>query len=285
MENDYRQKIIKSIKILPTLPFVLHKIIQVIDDPKSSAEDLKKTIIKDQSISAKILSLANSAFYGMPNQVTDLTRAIVVLGFNTVVDVAMSVSVSKLFGKGESQEFDKSEFWVYSVATGEAAKMVADKLNIRQTEYAYLLGLLHDLGKVILSNFFEKEYDDIVFNTRANNVPLIKEEKKVFGFDHTDAARMLGTKWKLPDKILIPIAFHHQLDKLPVKYKKEIFLIHLSEYVTRESEIGFNGDPTSLRLNWDIAHEYNIKDNDVKEMVQNLLDDKDKIYKFTEIIV
>ena len=225
MDEDYKKQVIQKIKILPTLPFVLDRIIQVMDDPKSSATDLKDTIIKDQSISAKILSLANSAFYGMPNKVTDLTRAIVVLGFNTVVDVAMSVSVTKIFGGDSSLEFDKKEFWTYSVGCAEAAKLIAEKVNIRQAEYAYLLGLLHDLGKVILSNFFVEEYDEAVINAKLNNKPLSDEEINIFGFDHTEASRVLGLKWKLPDKILTPIVFHHNADNLPVAFKKEIMMI------------------------------------------------------------
>lgn len=285
MNEDYKKQVIQKIKILPTLPFVLDRIIQVMDDPKSSAADLKDTIIKDQSISAKILSLANSAFYGMPNKVTDLTRAIVVLGFNTVVDVAMSVSVTKIFGGDSSLEFDKKEFWTYSVSCAEAAKLVAEKINIRQAEYAYLLGLLHDLGKVILSNFFVEEYDEAVINAKLNNSSLTEEEINIFGFDHTEAARVLGLKWKLPDKILTPIVFHHDLNKIPVAFKKEIMMIHLSEYITKQAEIGNNGESIEFKLNFGLVSEFKIRDNEINEMIEKIINLKEKIYNFTEILL
>ena len=197
----------------------------------------------------------------------------------------MSVSVTKIFGGDSSLEFDKKEFWTYSVGCAEAAKLIAEKVNIRQAEYAYLLGLLHDLGKVILSNFFVEEYDEAVINAKLNNKPLSDEEINIFGFDHTEASRVLGLKWKLPDKILTPIVFHHNADNLPVAFKKEIMMIHLAEYITKKAEIGGNGDPLEFKLNFGLVSEFKIRDSEINEMAEQIINLKEKIYNFTEILL
>ena len=142
-----------------------------------------------------------------------------------------------------------------------------------------------DLGKVILSNFFVEEYDEAVINAKLNNISLIDEEINIFGFDHTEASRVLGLKWKLPDKILTPIVFHHNADNLPVAFKKEIMMIHLAEYITKKAEIGGNGDPLEFKLNFGLVSEFKIRDSEINEMTEQIINLKEKIYNFTEILL
>ena len=183
MEIDQKRILIQRIKILPTIPVIFHRILQCTEDPKSSASDLKETILKDQSISAKILNLANSAYYGYMKKVEDITQAIVILGFDTIIDVAVSVSVLKAFNDIRIEVFEKEKFWMHSLATAETSKLISKYLQEKSLEVYFIIGLLHDIGKVILSYFFSEDYDTVIFDTRVSNSYVYESEKKVFGFD------------------------------------------------------------------------------------------------------
>ena len=229
--------------MLPAMPFVLSKIMECVDDPLSSAADLKRIILEDQAITAKVLSLANSAAYGQEKRVTDVARAVVIVGFHTVYQLAAGASLANSLGKDlTSSELDLFEFWKYSVACGESARRVAEISGYGAKEQAYMFGLLHDLGKLILLRLFKAEYEDVLFMARAEGQPLHEAELARFEFDHTDAGRWLGQQWKLPGKILPAITFHHTLNRVPEEAAREIFLCHVAEYLARTARVGQNGD-------------------------------------------
>jgi len=284
MESDQKRRFIQKITILPTIPVVFYKIIQCADDPKSSASDLKNTILNDQSISAKVLNLANSAYYGFMKQVKDVTQAIVVLGFDTVVDVAISVSILKAFEGIKSEEFDKEKFWIHSLAAAETAKLIGKKKNLGSLEFYFVLGLLHDIGKVILSNFFTDDYDTALLDARASDSYIRESEKKIFGFDHTDAGGWLGEKWKFPNRIILPIRFHHQIEKLPADFNEEIYITYLANYLASVSEIGFSGNYKEPFLNEIVLTKLSFNNDDVTALTKQLKKLTPKIETFFEAL-
>jgi len=284
MDSEKKRRFIQKITILPTIPVVFYKIIQCADDPNSSASDLKETILNDQSICAKVLNLANSAYYGFMKEVKDVTQAIVILGFDTVVDVAISVSILKAFEGIKSDEFNKEQFWMHSLATAEAAKLIAKNLEKKTLEVYFVLGLLHDIGKVILANFFAEDYDTVVLDARASSSLIYESEKKVFSFDHTDAGGWLSEKWKFPDRIILPIRFHHQVEKIPPDFNDEIYITYLSNIVAKRCGIGFGGDYADHVLNRDVMRKLKLKDKDISTFTSDLSKLKGKIESFFEAL-
>jgi len=284
MEVSEKKKFIQQIKMLPTIPFVFHRIIECTEDPNSSAADLKETILNDQSISAKVLSLANSAFYGYPKKVTDITRGIVILGFDTVVDVAISVSILKIFSGKSTEEFDKDNFWLHALASGEAARLLSKMIGGKELELSFITGLLHDIGKVILSNFFPEDYDTAVFNSKASGNDLHVSEKKLFGFDHTDAGSWLGLKWKLPNKIIHPIQFHHNLGNIPVEHTSEIFLAEFGNFLAKKNNLGNSGYDSKAFLHPRIVSEFKLSSRKIDELSEKLVSKKGEMEAFMEVM-
>lgn len=238
-----QRRAIQKIALLPSIPVVLQKIIETSGDPNASAHDLQETLMKDQSICAAILKLANSAYYGYAREVDDIERAVVIIGFNTSVSVAISVSVLKsLSGKSEAKEFNKEEFWKHTIAVGETARIFARLINYEFVSRAYITGLVHDIGKVVLSFLNSTDFDDAVFECRAVEKPLYDCEKDFFGFDHQDAGKWLGERWHLPESIIAGIKYHHHLEGCPDEFLNEALIVHAANRLVKSVKFGNSGN-------------------------------------------
>ncbi|MCP4726633.1 MAG: HDOD domain-containing protein [bacterium] len=242
MESEIRNEIVQSIKRLPTLPIIFEKILDTIDDPRSSAAELQETIKNDQSITAKVLNMANSAYYGYTKQVSDLTRAVVILGFDMVKNIALSVSVFNLFPSGEEDTgFDREQFWLHSIATGYLGKIIAEECRFYEPDKAFISCLLHDIGKVVLDCYFEKKYVDTVKIKNLQKTSLREAEEKVFGCSHTDVGYWLGEKWNFPEELLESIKNHHNPEISAKRHSQLTHLTYLANIMCQEEEIGIGG--------------------------------------------
>src|SRR6185295_7476712 len=155
------KRITDSLISLPTLPTVIAKMLELVDNPKTSASSLANLISRDQVLTAKILKLANSSFYAFPRQIATVKLALVVLGFENVKEMALSLSVLNSF-KGENNKyFDTSLFWQHSIAVGAATRMLARETCYRLAGEAFVAGLLHDIGKIVLNQYLPKEFGQI----------------------------------------------------------------------------------------------------------------------------
>jgi len=248
------KKITQSIIGLPTLPTVITQMIGLIDNPKTSARDVSRLIATDQALTAKILKLANSAFYGFPREISTVNHAVVVLGFETVKSLGLSVSVLERFaGRSGDTSFDRQKFWEHSIACGVAARMLADKLRYRVQGEAFAAGILHDIGKLILSQYFADEFTEILELVRTQDLYIGKAEEAVLGVTHAEVGNWLAEKWNLPRQLVEAIAFHHAPGRL-YRGAELPSLIHLADFLCRRESIGDGGghrlptlDPASLR--------------------------------------
>lgn len=229
------QKIIQDLGQIPTMPTIAAKVMQIVNDAHSSAEDVAKFISKDIALTSKVLRLANSAFYGIPRSISSVNSAIVILGFNTIRSLVLSASVLKVFPqKPGAAAFDRKAFWKHSFMVGIAARMVAQayrKHKLVDVEMAFSAGLLHDIGKLILEQFAEKEYQTVVKAALEKNLPLHVVEKAVLGLDHAEVSGMLVDKWQMPVELKNPIRMHH----MPLEEKElpeMAAIIHLANHLT-----------------------------------------------------
>ena len=148
------KRILSKTKDLPTLPAVVAKVMKAVSNPMATAGDLNGIISTDQALTSKVLRLANSAYYGFPQEITNITQAVTILGFNTIRNLALSVSVHKmLFASREKELFSHRDFWKHSVATAVAAKMLANQTGYKSEENAFTAGLMHDIGKNVFDQF------------------------------------------------------------------------------------------------------------------------------------
>jgi putative nucleotidyltransferase with HDIG domain len=195
------------------MPTIAAKVMQIVNDPHSSAEDVAKFISRDVALTSKVLRLANSAFYGIPRTISSVNSAIVILGFNTIRSLVLSASVLKVFpAKPGLVAFDRKAFWKHSFMVGIASRMVAQiyrRKKLVDMETAFSAGLLHDVGKIILEQFSNDDYLPVLKAAKERALPLVMVEKSMLGMSHADVSGMLVDKWQMPNELKVPIVNHH----------------------------------------------------------------------------
>ena len=251
------RKITESIIGLPTLPTVVTQMISLIDNPKTAASEVARLISTDQALTAKMLKLANSPFYGFPREISTVQMAVVVLGFETVKSLGLSVSVLERFagGSNNNSQFDRQKFWEHSIACGVAAKMLATKLRYRVPGEAFAAGILHDIGRLIFSQYFPEGFVEVLQITRQEDIYIGKAEERVLGVSHAQVGSWLAEKWNLPKQLEDAIAFHHAPGRLEQEHSAALpALVHLADFLCRRERIGDGGgeklpslDPAALR--------------------------------------
>ncbi len=276
------EEVLKKIEQLPTLPMVVTRIMQMVENPKTSAADITKVISLDPALTVKILKLVNSAYYGFPKKITTITHAIMILGFEDVKNIALSVSVFDMF-KGDSVEggFDRVAFWQHSISVGVCAKLLAKRLRHKDPEEAFIAGLLHDIGKIILDQFFHEELVQILREVREKNTLFINAERTLFGMDHTEIGRIVARKWGLPNEIVDCISAHHdptaseELDIL-------VSIVHASDIFTRINKIGSGGDDLVPQLKKEAWTKLKLQPTDLKKIYEELHVEVEKASAFLE---
>lgn len=208
----YYKKVIESIDNLPAFPAIVSKLIKVVNSPDSSAEDASRLIEKDPGLTSKMIRLANSAFYGIPRSISSVSSAVVILGFNTIRSLVLSASVMKMFSGPQKSVIDKEKFWMHSITTAMAAKIIVRHfINVRMMdpESAFCSGILHDIGKLIFNEYMGKEYAEAYKFAIQNNISLLDAEKRVLGVNHAEIGKIISDKWALPLDLEYSLVYHH----------------------------------------------------------------------------
>lgn len=210
---DQEKKLRRFIDRMPSLSTTVTKVLEVCNQPNTSANDLNRVISLDPVLTGQVLRLINSAYYSLPNQIGSLTRAIIMLGVNTIKNLALSTAVLGAVGREDSfQSLNMDDFWTHSLGVGVMAKALATRQGVikqLQDEY-FVAGLLHDLGKIPLNACFPAEYRQVLDLAADQRIPLERAEESVLGIDHGRVGRMIGDKWQLNADLVELLAGHHQ---------------------------------------------------------------------------
>ncbi len=235
------KRITESVLTLPTLPTVVSKMIEMVDNPKTSAASLARLISTDQALTARILKLANSAYYGFSREISTVNMAIVILGFNSVKEMGLSLSVLDVFRNSEAdRRFDVSQFWEHSIACGVGARMLARKYYRRLVGEAFVAGLLHDLGKIIVNQYAHEDFTQVMSRVAEKKMDLDAAEREVLGTGHSRIGGWLAEKWRLPSIIVDTIHYHHCPWDAPQE-PAFIGLIGAANYLCHYNGIGNSG--------------------------------------------
>jgi putative nucleotidyltransferase with HDIG domain len=236
------RRITDSIISLPTLPTIIAKMLELVDNPKTSAGSLSGIIMQDQVLTAKILKMANSSFYAFPRQIATVKLALVVLGFETVKEMALSLSVLNSF-KGENNKyFDTSLFWQHSIAVGAATRMLARECCYRLAGEAFVAGLLHDIGKIVLNQYLPKEFAEIQARIWERNESSEAAELAVIGVTHAEVGAWLAERWNLPEILVEGIRHHAHPEECP-RNAELALLVYLGDYLAARCNLGKSGSP------------------------------------------
>lgn len=200
--------IVKRVRDLPSLPTVVMDLMTCIDQESAGARTLGERLARDQALAAKTLRLANSSFYGMQRKVSSISQAISILGFDSVRTIVAAVAVANAFPAVRAGRFDFEVFWRHSIASAICAKAMAKRMRI-DSDQAFVAGLLHDIGRLVLVVHFPKEYEAVLDYRAANQCRLRQAELDVLEVDHAQIGRALAEHWKFPVPIQTAIACHH----------------------------------------------------------------------------
>ncbi|MCE5271635.1 HDOD domain-containing protein [bacterium] len=244
VDRERLKRITQTIINLPTLPTIVAKMLEIIDDPRSSARSLTRLINTDQVLTARILKLANSSFYGFPNPISTINLAVVVLGFETIKNLGLSVSVISRFARArtDGELLDYSRFWEHCVGVGVASRMLARMHGLRAIESeAFVAGLIHDIGKVILSQYQTDRYSESLQIAREEQMLIARAEERVFEANHTEVGSWLARRWNLPETLVEAIRLHHV--PLTARIRPELCaIVHFADILARAARIGSGGD-------------------------------------------
>jgi HD-like signal output (HDOD) protein len=201
---------LENVENLPTLPVIVQQIQKLIANPNSNMAQIAAIIAKDQAIAARVVRLINSAFYGMSGKVASIQQAIVLLGLNTVKNLVVGVSVVKMFeDAGTASIFDRQKFWMHTFACALGARAIGREMRVPEPEDFFLAGLLHDIGILVLDQFFHQEFIDILHYAVGNKTDYTKAEMNILGITHQEVGEYVARKWKIPEMLMHSIRHHH----------------------------------------------------------------------------
>jgi len=225
-------KLIQKIEQIPTIPMVSQRIMEIAGDEKASFKDFVRIIEKDQALAAKILRVANSAFYGFLSRVSSLEHALVILGINEVKSIVLGCSVYNFFSHGQNDAFDRTRFWKHAITCSQVAKLLGAHFNTRNGDSLFLAGLIHDIGKVVLDQYFHEDFLQIIEHISLTKTTFSKAEKKILGTTHCQIAAKVLKQWRFPDEVIMQILYHHAPwhDK---NYRTNSIIIYLANVLTK----------------------------------------------------
>ncbi len=216
-----RTRIISKMQDIKSFPQFVLETMRKLNDPESNAADVAKSLSRDEGLVLRILKLANSAAYGMTRNISNISEAIALLGYKSVSNIILAATVYSAMDKGLSgYALDRGELWKHSLMVAYTSRHLAKLTEKVSTEDAYVGGLLHDIGKVILNDYVRFGYGIIVKMVEEKHIPFTEAEWQVLGFDHAMIGEILVSKWDMPEAYRVAVAYHHKPNELPEDKKQ-----------------------------------------------------------------
>ncbi len=270
------KKVLEKVKELPTLPVVAQRINALLDDPRSNAKDLAAVIEMDQSVTAKVLRLVNSAYFSLSQKVTNVAQAIALLGYKNISQMVVTLSVFDSLRVSEGVSFDRRKFWVHSIATAVLSERIAHECLASSKEDAFTAGLLHDMGKVFMDGYLHDEFEEALSVSEKKGISFYDAEHSLFDVDHAMIGEWIAKYWKLPLFIIAAIKHHHQeLDErtgLALSSDMVVDYIRVADTAARAAAIGLNGDGSRYRptLHKKLFTRLPLSEGDVRACVKDI---------------
>jgi putative nucleotidyltransferase with HDIG domain len=238
MIHNKVKQVVSNIRNLPTPPIVFNQIQNALSQANVSAAHVAAILAEDPAMSAKVLKLTNSAFYGLAREVESVKQAVVVIGLEAVRNLVLSASVLEMFTGDTIDPQFQEQHWRHSLATASASRLLVKAARSREmfdSDAAFSAGLLHDIGKMVIACYLPKEFKEIQAQRAVEPLaPDFVLEEKVLGYTHAQIGGYLATHWKLPGKLSNSIIFHHKPQMCPLDDLSP-FIVHLANYVAKKT--------------------------------------------------
>lgn len=230
----------KSLELVSP-PTTYSQINDLMNSPNSSADDISAIINVDPALTARLLKIVNSPFYGFPSQINTISRAITIIGTRELTHLVLATSVINAFKGIPASLINMDEFWRHSLACAIASKLLAIHCGYRAAERFFISGLLHNIGSLVLYQAVPELAREAINSAKFGNGTIYDAEKQVMGFDHTEVGQALVKAWRLPDSLDDVVRYHHTPSQAQ-EFPKEVAIIHIADIMVSSAELGHSGD-------------------------------------------
>jgi putative nucleotidyltransferase with HDIG domain len=209
LSSSFIKDKVQTIIQLPALPQVAEEVMEMVENPKSSASQIGRVISTDQGLTSKVLKIANSAFYGFPKKISTVDFAIIVLGFDALREIVISISLISALQKKRDPSFSSQGFWDHAIFSGVIARRLARDLGYRVSGEVFVGALLHDMGISVLHEHFHEQYKRIIDIVQDSELSWVEAEESVLGVSHAAIGGWLAERWNFPPALVEAVAMHH----------------------------------------------------------------------------
>ncbi|MGE0616233.1 MAG: HDOD domain-containing protein [Bacteriovoracia bacterium] len=286
--NAEYTELLAKLQDIPTLPIVAMKVNELINDPTSSSGDIAALLKKDQVLTAKILRLANSSYYAIPGGCADVQRALAYLGFNTIAQLILGLSVFSLFQEIEGAELSMLDFWKHALGTAVCSELLAKRLGHVRPETAFTCGLLHDIGKLVLHEIDKKRLMAIMGATVKRECTFVEVEKEYELPGHSYLGEVIAAKWGLPQVIRSAIRYHHidvsEMSTILASEKPVIQMVRLANTLCVKNKVGKSGDWSKGVVTRDMYEPLGLQHDDIPKIEEQFLKDMERAGAFLSAV-
>ena len=272
-----RSNILAKVRTVPSIPSVVIKLKQYLSDPDVSFDELAKVVEFDPGLTANLLQLANSAYFGWSGRIKTVKEAVSRLGTNRIFQMVLCMSVAPLVRKPvKGYDMESDGLWEHSIATAVCAEQLARALKSPDSDEAFTAGLLHDMGKILLGTFVEIDDEPIKALVAAEGLSFNEAERRVLGIDHAEAAAELLKYWKLPEGVVAAARWHHAPEQADEKFRNLVDLVHVADILCIRMGWGIGIDGPLYCLNDEAEERLGIDalmEDEVTDKVGAVIDD------------
>ncbi|MEJ5350748.1 MAG: HDOD domain-containing protein [Melioribacteraceae bacterium] len=255
-KKERTQLVLKRVTSLSPVPKILSEVLELLKDLNTSPHTLARAISKDQSIVVKILTIANSPFYGLAKRVSSIEYAIMILGFNEIRNIVTALSLMESMKNKSDEYMDQKSFWLHSYITATTAKKIADDMGIRESNDVFIGGLLHDLGISVIHRYMHSDFVAIMENVKKG-MKYLEAENFQLGMDHQSVGYTLLKNWNIPESICEMVKYHHT-PNLASNTKILTSIIHLADYMTQKLQLA--------KFSWDDDLEFGKEASEILQL-------------------
>lgn len=274
--------ILSRVGKLPPLPDTAVKLMKILNDPRSTVEQIVDAIRYDQALTAEVLRLCNSAFFGLSRNITSLNEAMLCLGTVKVLQLVMSVHTNSMLSQEQAgYGLPPGVLWRHSVAVALASSNLAQKIRLPNVNLLFTAGLLHDIGKVVLNEYVAADFLEIVRLVREERLSFVEAEQRVLGYSHQEVGARIGEMWKLPEPLIRCIRYHHDPGDLDTP-DALVDIVYLANSVCLLLGIGLGEDGLFYRADERVMQRHNLKESDLEEIGAQMLMDLKRVEQLFE---
>ncbi len=249
MNKNKKKEINKIVKLvdnseIASIKQVTSGIINVISDPESTAKDLKDIIELDPPLTSSMLRVANSAYYALQRKVKSIEQATILIGFDTLKELALSLKVGEIFGSTDSVDgYSRASLWKHSIAVGLLSRMIYRREFREKGEKIYIAGLLHEIGIIVEDQFLHNDFNKVLQKAKAEKKNLLEAEYEILGYNHEELGKAITGHWNFPREIIMGVGYHHNPTQAPQEFSKIASTLYIANYLCQKKWVGYCDAP------------------------------------------